>query len=80
MEAKATYCFDGNTMVSYDNPSMAREKAEYVQNRQLGGAMWWESSGDKSGDQSLINTVSLNFVLSNYELTYVGCRQLWQAG
>ena len=57
-EAKATYCFDGNTMVSYDNANMAREKATYIQSRKLGGAMWWESSGDRSGDQSLVSTVS----------------------
>ena len=67
-------------MVSYDNASMAQEKAAYVQSRQLGGAMWWESSGDKSGDQSLVNTVSLIFVYSKYELICVGCPQIWWTG
>jgi chitinase len=36
---------------------MARHKAEWIKTEQLGGAMWWESSADRSGDGSLIGNV-----------------------
>ena len=45
-------------MVTYDTPANAAAKVGYIQERRLGGAMWWESSGDKQGDGSLINLVS----------------------
>jgi chitinase len=38
---------------------MAREKAQYIKERDLGGAMWWELSGDKEDDEgSIITNVS----------------------
>lgn len=42
-------------MVTYDTPRNAAAKVDYIQQRRLGGAMWWESSGDKVGEGSLIN-------------------------
>ena len=45
-------------MVSYDTSEIAKQKAEYIKEGNLGGAMWWESSGDKRGEESLIGTVS----------------------
>lgn len=58
-EAGASYSYDeGKKMlVSYDTVAMARDKALYVRNHRLGGAMWWESSGDKKGSESLIGNV-----------------------
>ena len=44
-------------VVSYDNRDCARQKAEYIRRERLGGGMWWESSGDKVGEGSLIGTV-----------------------
>ncbi|GKT90052.1 glycosyl hydrolase family 18 protein [Colletotrichum tofieldiae] len=44
-------------MVTYDTVHMARKKAEYVRGWGLGGAMWWESSADKPGPESLIGNV-----------------------
>lgn len=47
-------------MVSYDTKEMAKFKAEYIKDQaHLGGAMWWESSGDKAGEGSIIATVRL---------------------
>lgn len=52
----ASYCFNSKTrkMVSYDTPHMTCQKADYIRHNRLGGAMWWESSGDKAGPESLI--------------------------
>jgi len=46
-------------MVSYDSPRVATEKVEYIKHLQLGGAMWWETSGDHplDHDESLIRVV-----------------------
>ncbi|KAI1826541.1 glycoside hydrolase superfamily [Xylaria intraflava] len=58
-DAGATYCYHPGTrtMVTYDTVPMARIKAEYVASNGLGGAMWWESSADKEGGESLIGNV-----------------------
>ncbi|KAK4693140.1 chitinase, partial [Lecanoromycetidae sp. Uapishka_2] len=62
-------------MVSYDTKKMASQKANFAKDRSLGGAMWWESSGDKSGDESIIGSVhdifgSERLDRSNNTLTY----------
>jgi chitinase len=55
----ASWSYDGSqrAMVSFDTPSITAIKTRYIRFRGLGGAMWWESSGDKLGNQSLISTV-----------------------
>ncbi|RDH39693.1 glycoside hydrolase superfamily [Aspergillus welwitschiae] len=54
----ASWCFDPakRKMVSYDTPEVAGMKTEYIAGRRLGGAMWWELSGDHhvSHERSLV--------------------------
>lgn len=61
--AGATYCYSPQQkkLVTYDTPAMARMKADHVKQHGLGGAMWWESSSDKEGGESLIRTVVASF-------------------
>ncbi|KAI9147584.1 Endochitinase 1 [Paramyrothecium foliicola] len=55
----ASYCYNPQQrkLVTYDTPRMAHIKAQYIGSSGLGGAMWWESSADKEGGDSLIGTV-----------------------
>jgi chitinase len=64
----ASYSFNAATgeLISYDNEEIARTKAEYIKRNKLGGAMWWELSGDrKVGEGSLVEAVCL-LVFSPY--------------
>ncbi|KAK2043104.1 family 18 glycosyl hydrolase [Colletotrichum somersetense] len=58
-EAGASYSYDAaqRKMVTYDTVRMARAKADFIRAWGLGGAMWWESSADKPGPESLIGNV-----------------------
>lgn len=58
-EAGASYSYDPakRQLITYDTVDMALKKAEWIKKEGLGGAMWWESSADRSGEQSLIRNV-----------------------
>jgi chitinase len=60
--AQASYSYDSSSqeLISYDNVRSAGVKTDYVLSRKLGGAFFWEASGDRTGDQSLIGTASRN--------------------
>ncbi|CZT13613.1 uncharacterized protein RAG0_17114 [Rhynchosporium agropyri] len=45
-------------VVSYDNVPVAQQKAAFIQDMKLGGAVWWEGSADKPGSASLIQNVA----------------------
>jgi chitinase len=62
-ELGASYMYDADKkyMVTYDTPNIARQKAKWIKEKKLGGALFWEVSGDKEGDESLAGTVVKEF-------------------
>jgi GH18 family chitinase len=77
-EAYATYSYDNSTgmLISYDTVELALTKVDYIQQNKLGGAMWWEVSGDKTGGGSIITNVSLIFSSRpSHALTLPGCQR-----
>lgn len=60
-EVGGSYCYDsvGRVLVSYDSVGVARIKGGFVVEHGLGGGMWWEGSGDRVGEGSLISTVCI---------------------
>ena len=59
-EVGASWSYDPSKrlMISYDTAKIAERKVDFIKNQGLGGVMWWESSGDKTGGESLIGTVN----------------------
>ncbi|KAF2158483.1 glycoside hydrolase family 18 protein [Zasmidium cellare ATCC 36951] len=62
----SSWSFDdaAQTLISYDTPHTMSLKLDYVQKLGLGGVMWWEISGDKAGNESLVDT-ALHFFKSD---------------
>lgn len=58
--AGASYSYDPSTkeLVSYDTVKSATVKGEWVIEKGLGGAVFWEASGDKKGEESLVGTLA----------------------
>jgi len=58
--AKAAYSYDRSAreLVSYDNVRSTAFKAQYVREKRLGGAFFWEASGDRTDGRSLVKTMS----------------------
>lgn len=75
-QSGASWSYDPSKrlMVSYDTPEMAKIKTDFIRKEGLGGAMWWESSGDKQGKESLIGQVSSPSVYRcNLDHMFLGC-------
>ena len=51
-EAKVPYLYSAQTktFISYDDEESIRAKLDYVKQKGLGGAMFWEASADKCGE------------------------------
>ncbi|KAK6204323.1 chitinase endochitinase 1 precursor [Scheffersomyces amazonensis] len=49
-------CYDKSLqqLIVYDNEESIKNKAEYTKAYRLGGGMWWDSAGDKLGQESLV--------------------------
>ncbi|RDW85390.1 (trans)glycosidase-4 [Coleophoma crateriformis] len=62
-EAGATYSYDASKqeLISFDTVAEALLKATYIAQNGLAGAMYWESSGDRTDSESLISTVAGSF-------------------
>ncbi|KAI8346747.1 chitinase [Blakeslea trispora] len=64
-EKMASWSYDPDTreFITYDNPQAVAGKCDYVQQRGLGGCMFWELSADHDPDspQNLVNTVYESF-------------------
>lgn len=58
--AKASYSYDSASkeLISYDTVGSAVTKAAYLKSKGLGGSLFWEASGDKTGAQSLVGTLA----------------------
>ncbi|KAF2829181.1 hypothetical protein CC86DRAFT_345708 [Ophiobolus disseminans] len=60
-EVLASWSWDAKRkqLVSFDTPKVAAWKADYLKKENLGGAWWWESSGDLeiTSNKSLVSTV-----------------------
>ncbi|WVW85446.1 hypothetical protein I302_107484 [Kwoniella bestiolae CBS 10118] len=60
----ASFSYDNHKreLISFDTPEIAKEKAEYIKKQNLGGAMFWELSGDKSlqSSDNLVKVVHNN--------------------
>ncbi|KAJ0167563.1 Endochitinase 1 [Colletotrichum tanaceti] len=59
-KAMASYSYDDDAreLVSFDDRKSARFKQAYIKKKNLGGAMFWEATGDKSGCESLVRNMA----------------------
>jgi len=58
--AGASYSYDQSTkeLISYDTVDSAVQKSDYLMRKGLGGAVFWEASGDRADGSSLVGAVA----------------------
>ena len=55
--AQSTYLYNGSTLWTYDDPASMTNKMNYINSKNLSGAMFWELSGD-TPDGELIGAIA----------------------
>ncbi|KAJ4389594.1 Chitinase 4 [Gnomoniopsis smithogilvyi] len=81
-KAMAAYSYDGNAreFISYENKKSASKKVNFVAVLELGGMMYWDASGDRVGNESIVKHVAKEFDLfgqlerSENNLVYPGSK------
>ena len=67
----ASWSYDAASkiMISYDTPAMAQQKLQYIVDKKLGGAMWWEANGDNNSTtgRSLVQLTTSSINLDNVQ-------------
>ena len=55
----SSYSYDrtNKQLISYDNLPVVEQKAAWIIKEGLGGSMWWEMSGDRANEDSLIRNM-----------------------
>lgn len=69
----AAWCHDGERLISYDNIETVQLKVKWAMDTKLGGSMFWQSVGDKQGQDSLIEASCeqlTNFDQSHNNINY----------
>lgn len=72
----ASWSYDSSQriMISYDTPDIIQIKADYLKSKGLGGGMYWDSSSDKNGTDSLVATVgSYQLLFPSDSNKYTAC-------
>ena len=61
--AVAAWSYDSTTkeLIAYDSPESAQLKANYIQEKGLGGAFFWEANQDHTDSRSLVCVVAESF-------------------
>ena len=52
---------------------MVKQKSQYITDNGLAGAMFWELSGDKIGDESLVGTTATSFGALDQTPNHIKC-------
>jgi chitinase len=54
----SSYWYGNRELISYDNIPAVCQKTDFIQSKTLGGVMFWESSMDSTGGNSIIENMA----------------------